>query len=84
MNEPPLRQVQVFGTGCANCRRTVQLIETAASASGVPIALTKVERIEDIVAAGVMSTPAVAVDGRIVHAGGIPTREAIAAWLGLG
>ncbi|GAB4478446.1 MAG: hypothetical protein OHK0044_25420 [Burkholderiaceae bacterium] len=39
------------------------------------------ERIEDIVAAGVMRTPGVIVEGKVVHAGGIPNRDAIAGWL---
>jgi small redox-active disulfide protein 2 len=76
-----MKEVQVLGTGCANCRTTVRLIEEVAQERGVDIELHKVERIEDIAAAGVMRTPGVIVDGRIVHAGGIPTREAIAQWL---
>jgi small redox-active disulfide protein 2 len=76
-----MKEVQVLGTGCANCRTTVRMIEEVAQERGVDIELQKVERIEDIAAAGVMRTPGVIVDGRIVHAGGIPTREAIAQWL---
>ncbi len=76
-----MKEVQVLGTGCANCRTTVRLIEEVAQERGVDIQLHKVERIEDIAAAGVMRTPGVIVDGTIVHAGGIPSREAIAGWL---
>lgn len=79
-----MKDVKVLGTGCANCRTTVRLIEEAAQARGIDIRLHKVERIEDIAAAGVMRTPGVIVDGRIVHAGGVPSREAIAAWLQAG
>jgi len=76
-----MKEVQVLGTGCANCRTTVRLIEEVAQARGVDIRLQKVERIEDIAAAGVLRTPGVIVDGRIVHSGGIPSRDAIAGWL---
>lgn len=76
-----MKLVKVLGTGCANCRTTVRLIEEVARERGIDVALEKVERIEDIVASGVMRTPGVIVDGRIVHAGGIPSREAIAGWL---
>lgn len=76
-----MKQIKVLGTGCANCRTTASLIEEVAQQRGVRIRIEKVERIEDIVAAGVMRTPGVMVDGRIVHAGGIPNREAIAGWL---
>jgi small redox-active disulfide protein 2 len=76
-----MKQVKVLGTGCANCRTTVRMIEEVARERGVPIQVEKVERIEDIVAAGVMRTPGVIVDDKIVHAGGVPKREAIADWL---
>jgi small redox-active disulfide protein 2 len=73
-------KVEVLGTGCANCRRTVQLVEEAARTQGVTIDLVKVEELPKIMAYGVMSTPAVVVDGRVVHAGGIPTRDKITQW----
>lgn len=76
-----MKSVKVLGTGCANCRTTVKLIEEVARERGIDIALEKVERIEDIAAAGVMRTPGVIVEGRLVHSGGIPSREAIAGWL---
>lgn len=76
-----MRQVKVLGTGRANCRNTIRLIEEAAQQRGIDIGLEKVERIEDTVAAGVMRTPGVIVDGKVVHAGGIPDRDAIARWL---
>jgi small redox-active disulfide protein 2 len=79
--EDVMKQVKVLGSGCANCRSTVRLIEEVAQSQGVDIALEKVERIEDIVAAGVMRTPGVIIDGRIVHSGGVPSRDAVAGWL---
>jgi small redox-active disulfide protein 2 len=74
-------KVEVLGTGCANCRRTVELVEDAARAQGVAIDLVKVEDLQKIMGYGVMSTPAVVVDGMVVHAGGVPTPEKIAGWL---
>lgn len=47
----------------------------------VAIYLEKVEEMQDIVAYGVMSTPGVVVDGKVVHAGGVPSRDKIAGWL---
>ena len=79
-----MKAVKVLGTGCANCRATVQRVEAVARELGVPIALEKVEAIQDIVACGILATPGVIVDGRVVHSGGVPTREKIASWLGPG
>ncbi len=79
-----MRAVKVLGTGCANCRATTQRVEQVAKELGVAITLEKVEAIEDIVAYGILATPGVMVDGKVVHAGGVPAREKIAGWLGSG
>jgi hypothetical protein len=50
----------------------------------VPITLEKVEAIQDIMTFGILATPGVVVDGKVVHSGGVPTREKIAGWLGSG
>lgn len=76
-----MKNVKVLGTGCANCRNTVQLIESVAKEKGVEIALEKVEDMQAIIGYGVMRTPAVVVDGKVVHSGGIPDRAAIAGWI---
>ncbi|MGB9577897.1 MAG: thioredoxin family protein [Halothiobacillaceae bacterium] len=58
------------------------MIEEAAKAKGVDVRLEKVEDIAEIMRHGVMSTPGVVVDGKVVHAGGMPDRAKIEAWLG--
>jgi small redox-active disulfide protein 2 len=77
-----MMEVKVLGTGCANCRTTVALVEDVAREAGVAIHLTKVEALPEIMGYGIMSTPGVVVDGKVVHAGGIPSRAKIASWLG--
>ncbi len=76
-----MKNIKVLGTGCANCKTTLKLIEEVAKAKDVEIALEKVEEIQDIMSYGVMSTPGVVIDGKVVHAGGVPSREAIEGWL---
>lgn len=73
--------IKVLGTGCANCKSTIALIEQVARAKGVPVTLQKVEEVRDIMGYGVMSTPGVVVDGKVVHAGGVPSRDRIEQWL---
>ena len=73
--------IKVLGSGCANCRNTIALIEQVAQARGVPVTLQKVEDLREIVGYGVMSTPGVIVDGKVVHAGGVPSRDKIEQWL---
>lgn len=76
-----MKNIKVLGTGCANCKTTLKLIEEAAAAKGVAVQLEKVEELKDIMGYGVMSTPGVVVDGKVVHAGGIPGRDKIDGWL---
>jgi small redox-active disulfide protein 2 len=76
-----MKSIKVLGTGCANCKTTMKLIEDVAQEKGVEVKLEKVEQLQDIMAYGVMSTPGVVVDGKVVHAGGIPSRDKIAGWL---
>ena len=73
--------IKVLGTGCANCRNTIALIEQVAKAKGVAVNLQKVEALRDIMSYGVMSTPGVVIDGKVVHAGGVPGRDKIERWL---
>jgi len=74
-------EIKVLGTGCSRCRATVALIEEVARAKGVAIDLAKVEDVKDIVSYGVRSTPGIVIDGKVVHAGGIPSRDKIEGWL---
>ena len=76
-----MKIVKVLGTGCANCKNTVKLIDEVATAKGIELQLEKVEQIQDIMTYGVMSTPGVVIDGKVVHAGGVPSRSAVEAWL---
>ena len=73
--------IKVLGTGCANCKATIALIEQIAAARGVTVKLEKVEELRDIIGYGVMSTPGVAINGKVVHAGGVPSRDKIEQWL---
>ena len=76
--------IKVLGTGCTNCRTTIALIEQVAQARGVAVNLSKVEELRDIMSYGVMSTPGVVIDGKVVHAGGVPGRDKIERWLAAG
>lgn len=76
-----MKEIKVLGTGCANCKNTVRLIEEVAAEKGVSISLSKVEDLPEIMKYGVLSTPGVVVDGKVVHAGGVPERSKVAGWL---
>lgn len=75
-----MMEVKVLGTGCSNCKTTVKLVEEVAKEKGALINLEKVEDIQDIMKFNILSTPGVVIDGKVVHAGGIPTREKVETW----
>lgn len=76
-----MKTIKVLGSGCRNCEVTARVIAQAAKEAGVEIALEKVSDMTEILSYGVMSTPAVVVDGTLVHAGGVPGPDQARAWV---
>lgn len=74
-------EVKVLGTGCANCKNTYALIERTAKDMDVLVSVVKVEAVEDIMQYGVASTPAVVINGVVVHSGGVPSTHKVREWL---
>ncbi|MBL8258897.1 MAG: thioredoxin family protein [Candidatus Competibacteraceae bacterium] len=75
-----MKNVKVLGTGCANCRNTIKLIEEVAKATGIAIQIEKVETLPEIMSYGIMATPGVVIDGKVIHAGGVPDRKKVEGW----
>lgn len=73
--------VKVLGPGCAKCKKLYAEAEKALSQSGVAATLTKVEKIDEIMAFGVMTTPALVIDGQVKCSGRVPGVSEIATWL---
>jgi len=62
-------KIQIFGTGCEKCTKLYDAVQKVVQQHGIDATVEKVSNIDDITAAGVMMTPALGVDGRIVSAG---------------
>lgn len=73
--------ITVLGRGCSRCESTIQRIEREAAALGIPVSVHKITDEVEIVQHGVMTTPAILIGDKIVHAGGIPSIEAVQSWL---
>jgi len=76
-----MKQIKVLGSGCRNCKTTAELINTIAAEKGIEVTVEKIEDIGQIMGYGVMSTPGVVIDGKVVHAGGVPDRKTVENWL---
>jgi len=74
-------KIEVLGAGCAKCNKLESIVKAAADKLGVPYEITHVRDINAIVQRGVMATPALAIDGRIVVTGRIPSPTELASWL---
>ena len=76
-----MKKLQILGSGCVKCRMLSDHTEQAAKALGLEYTIEKVTGIDDIVAFGIMATPALVVDGEVKVSGRVPTAEAIKALL---
>jgi small redox-active disulfide protein 2 len=76
-----MKTVKVYGPGCKRCETAEAMVREAASRLGVEVDVEKVTDAQSIAMAGVMSTPGIAVDGTLVHAGGLPDAARLDGWL---
>lgn len=68
-------KIQILGSGCAKCKKLAETMENAAKELEVSYEIEKVTDIMKIMDFGVMSTPGLAIDGKVVMAGKIPSMD---------
>lgn len=73
--------IKVLGGCCGNCDIVMKMVADKAAELGVAVSLEKVTDMGAILGYGVMSTPGVVIDGKVVHAGGIPKASQVETWL---
>jgi small redox-active disulfide protein 2 len=76
-----MKNVKVLGPGCKRCVTTAEMVQIEADKLGVPVTIEKVTDYAAIAGYGIASTPGVVIDGKVVHAGGLPKSEDLARWL---
>jgi len=76
-----MKTITVYGPGCMKCQKAEEIVKRAVEAAGIQATIVKASDVQQMVAAGVMSTPAVAVDGVVKLSGRIPTAEEVRGWL---
>ncbi len=76
-----MKVIEVLGPGCPNCQKLEANAREAVAQAGIEAEIVKVTDYADIVSRGVMSTPGLVIDGKVVSTGKIPTSWTIAAWL---
>lgn len=68
-----MKKLQILGTGCAKCQKMADNVKQAADNIGLEYEMEKVTDINQIMTFAVMTTPALAVDGKVVVAGKVPS-----------
>jgi small redox-active disulfide protein 2 len=76
-----MKHVKVYGPGCKRCDAAEHMVRDAAAKLSVDIEVEKVTDYAQIAMAGVVSTPGIAIDGKLVHSGGLPDAAALETWL---
>ncbi len=76
-----MKEVQVLGPGCARCKATEEMVKAEAGKLGIDVSVAKVTDYEAIARFGIVSTPGIVIDGKVVHAGGLPKSEDLKRWL---
>ena len=70
-------KIQVLGAGCEKCNRLAETVVSLASELQIDHTFEKVSDISRIIAIGVISTPALVIDGEILFSGQVPSNEEI-------
>ena len=73
--------ITVYGTGCAKCKQAEELVRRVIAETGITAEVVKVSDLKEMITAGIMSTPAVAVDGAIKVTGRVPKAEEVKQWI---
>ena len=76
-----MKDVKVLGPGCKRCNTTAEMVQAEANKLGLPVTIEKVTDYAAIAGYGIASTPGIVIDGKVVHAGGLPKSEDLARWL---
>jgi small redox-active disulfide protein 2 len=74
-------KIEVLGMGCSNCEKLYRHVLEAVKLSGKEVEVVKVEEIEKIMGYGILSSPALVIDGKVKAAGKVPKVEEIKEWI---
>jgi len=74
-------KIEILGMGCPKCKKLYENAQAAVKELNVQAEIVKVEDIQKIIDYGLMSTPAIAIDGEIKAAGRIPAPDEIKKWI---
>ncbi len=73
--------IKIMGPGCPNCQKVADLLKSTIEENKIDAKIEKVTDFQEMAMAGVLSTPAVVIDGTIKCVGKVPSKDEIISWL---
>jgi len=77
MENAPRKRIEILGPGCNRCKETYRVVQHVVETGSLPFDVVKVESMERMVELGLMATPGVAIDGKVVVSGRIPKADEV-------
>ncbi len=74
-------EIKVLGPGCAKCKEAENIVKAAVQEAGNGATVEKVSDLKEMMLLGVMSTPAVVIDGKIMCTGRVPSKSEVMGWM---
>ena len=68
-------RLEILGTGCPKCLKLTELVKETVKELGISAEIVKINKISDIMNYGIMVTPALVIDGKVVASGKIPSKD---------
>lgn len=78
-----MKKIEVLGPGCTRCKETFRVVQHEVERAGVQAEVVKEESVERMIELGLMATPGIAVDGKVVLSGRIPKAAEVRQLLGI-
>lgn len=76
-----MKDIKVLGPGCKRCQTTEDMVKSAATELGIEAYVEKITDYAEMAKYGIASTPGIVIDGKVVHAGGLPKEDDLKRWL---
>ncbi len=75
MEQTTPRKIEVLGPGCTRCKELFRVVQQVVEAGHLPFEVVKNESMERVIELGIMATPGVAVDGKVLVSGRVPKAD---------
>ena len=73
--------IKVYGSGCANCKKLEQMCYNALQELQIDASVEKVSDLQEIVKTGILSTPGLEINGKMISSGKLPTQSTLVRWI---